>query len=78
MNNNQITTYNKLDPQVVRTIREAFDGAIVEIERRRGIQAPPLGEDSQAKLAQCLVNLARQGECNGDRLRMAAMSAFPG
>lgn len=77
MNNMQITTYNKLDPRVVRTIREAYDNAVIEIEQRRGIQAPPLAEDSRAKLAQCLVNLARQGECDVDRLRVAAMTAIP-
>jgi hypothetical protein len=77
MNSNTITTYNKLDANVVRTIREAYDHAVLEIEQRRGIQAPPLGEDSRAKLAQCLVSLARQGECDPSRLRMAAMTSFP-
>lgn len=77
MNNTQITTYNKLEPSVVRTIREAYDGAVNELELRRGSDAPPLPEDSRAKLAQCLVNLARQGECDFDRLRIAAMMSVP-
>lgn len=78
MNSNTITTYNKLDANVVRTIREAYDHAVIEIEQRRGIKAPPLGEDSRAKLAQCLVGLARQGEIDPSRLRMAAMTSFHG
>ena len=77
MHNPQITTFNPLQPNVVRTIREAFDDVVQELEQRRGVQASPLPKDMRAKLARQLVELARHGERDFDRLRMAALSALP-
>ena len=71
-----ITSFNVLEPRVVRTIREAFDDAVSEIERRRGAAAP-LPEDTRAKLARRLVDLAKHGECDFQRLRSAALTALP-
>lgn len=68
-----ITAYNTLQPSVVRTIREAFDDAVKEIEQRRGA----LPECERAKVARHLVDMARHGECNFERLRGAAMDAIP-
>jgi hypothetical protein len=72
-----ITSFNVLQPSIVRTIREAFDDAVQELEQRRGAGAPPLSYDTRAKLARRLVDLARHGECDFQRLRMAALSALP-
>jgi len=68
-----ITAYNALEPSVVRKIREAFDGAVKEVESRRG-DAP---DHTRAKLAREIVGLARHGECDVNRLRAAALSTLP-
>lgn len=73
MINDQITTYNTLKPTMVRAIREVFDDAVRELETRRGCQAPPLPDKVRAELAKRLVDLARHGECDADRLRRAAV-----
>lgn len=72
----EITAFNVLQPSVVRTIREAFDDAVKEIETRRGAGAP-LPEDARCKLARRLVELARHGECDLQRLRSEAIRAVP-
>ena len=69
-----ITSFNALQPRVVRTIREAFDDAVKELEQRRGFDVP---EDARAKLARRLVDLARHGECDFQRLRTAALTSMP-
>ncbi len=74
MEDPHITSYNVLQPGVVRTIREAFDDAVQELEQRRANKLP---EDARAKLARKLVDLARHGECDFQRLRMAALTALP-
>lgn len=68
-----ITSYNTLQPIVVRTIREAFDDAVKEIEQRRGA----LPECERIKVARHLVEMAKHGECSFERLRGAAMEALP-
>jgi hypothetical protein len=68
-----ITSYNTLQPIVVRTIREAFDDAIKEIEQRHGA----LPECERSKLARHLVDMAKHGECSFERLRGAAIEAAP-
>lgn len=74
MSQTHITSYNVLEPRVVRTIREAFDDAVHEIQQRRGADVP---EDTRAKLARRLVEMARHGECDFQRLRSAALTALP-
>lgn len=74
MSYTDITSHNALPTSVVRTIREAFDDAVQEIEKRRGAGVP---EDTRAKLARRLVDLAKHGECDFQRLRMAALSHLP-
>lgn len=66
-----ITSFNALEPAMVRTIREAFDEAVKELELRRG--AAP--EDTQAFIAQQIVGLARRGVSELKQLRDAALSA---
>lgn len=68
-----ITAYNTLKPAIVRTIREAFDDAVKEIETRRGA----LPECERIKVAKHVVEMAKHGECSFERLRGAAMSAIP-
>lgn len=75
MNNDQITTFNTLKPTMVRAIREVFDDAVSEIERRRGTSAPPLPDNVRAEVAKRLVDLARHGECDTERLRRAALES---
>jgi len=71
MPHSAITSYNTLQPIVVRTIREAFDDAVREIEQRRGA----LPEYERAKVARHLVDMAKHGECSFERLRGAAIEA---
>ena len=66
-----ITSYNALPPVVLRTIREAFDDAVKEIEQRRGT----LPECERVKVARHLVDMAKHGECSFERLRGAAIEA---
>lgn len=73
MLNDHITTFNTLKPTMVRAIREVFDDAVRELETRRGTGAPPLSDQARAELAKKLVELARHGECDTDRLRRAAI-----
>lgn len=73
MSDSSITAYNTLQPIVVRTIREAYDDALKEIEERRGA----LPECERAKVARHLVDMARHGECSFERLRGAAIEAVP-
>jgi hypothetical protein len=74
MSHTDITSFNVLEPRVVRTIREAFDDVVQEIQRRRGVDVP---QDTRAKLARKLVDLARRGECDRQRLSTAALTALP-
>lgn len=74
MSHTDITSFNVLEPRVVRTIREAFDDVVQEIQKRRGIDVP---EDTRAKLARQLVELARRGECDRQRLSNAALTTLP-
>lgn len=71
----QITSFNNLQPTVVRTIREVFDEAVKELEARHGMGALP--QEAQAKVARHIVDLAKHGECNRDKLRCAALNALP-
>lgn len=73
MSTTNITSFNVLQPKVVRTIREAFDEAVRELEARRG----ELPKEAQAKVARRIVELARHGECDLARLRAAALTAVP-
>jgi hypothetical protein len=73
MSDSSITAFNNLQPIVVRTIREAFDDAVKEIEQRRGA----LPECERARVARHLVEMARHGECSFERLRGAAIEAVP-
>ena len=78
MHNDQITTFNRLRPDMVRAIREVFDDAVSELERRRGAGTPPLPEAMRAELARRLVDLARHGESDAERLRRAAIDGMCG
>lgn len=71
MHNPSITSFNPLQPVVIRTIREVFDVAVNELEMRRGQQSLPT--DARSRLARKIVELARHGERDFDRLRNAAL-----
>jgi hypothetical protein len=78
MHNDQITTFNRLRPDMVRAIREVFDDAVTELERRRGSGTAPLPEATRAEVARRLVELARHGESDTERLRRAAIDGICG
>jgi hypothetical protein len=78
MHNDQITTFNTLRPDMVRAIREVFDDAVSELERRRGSGTTPLPDTMRAELARRLVELARHGESDAERLRRAAIDGICG
>ena len=66
-----ITSYNALQPIVVRTIREAFEGAIGELEQRHGPNR--VTDYTRAALARQMVRLARAGDCTVERLQTNAL-----
>jgi hypothetical protein len=76
MHNDHITTFNTLRPEVVRAIREVFDDAVTELERRRGCPATPLPDAMRAEVARRLVDLARHGESDTEALRRAAIDGI--
>ena len=67
-----ITSYNALPPVVLRTIREAFEGAIGSLEQQHGVHA--VTDYTRAALARQMVRLARSGECNRERLQANALT----
>ncbi|MEQ1755539.1 MAG: hypothetical protein ABL973_15560 [Micropepsaceae bacterium] len=71
MHNPSITSFNPLQPVVIRTIREVFDVAVNELEMRQGHASLPTA--ARSKLARRIVDLARHGERDFDRLRTAAL-----
>ena len=71
-----INTLNAVNPKAVRIIREAFEDAVKAVQERRGVNAPPPSEDTKAKLARCIVDLARRGERDTMRLRDGALTAL--
>jgi len=70
-----ITNHNLLPPTLVRTIHEAFDDAVNLIETRRGRFPAPEDKRLRAALARTIVDLARHGECDAERLRDEALKA---
>ena len=78
MHNDQITTFNTLRPDMVRAIREVFDDAVSELERRRGSGTTPQPDTLRAELSRRLVELARHGESDAERLRRAAIDGICG
>jgi hypothetical protein len=72
MQNVQITIFNPLQPAVLRTMREAFDDAVRHIEQTNG-SLSCLSEDALSKLSRRIVDRARQGESDFNRLRSAAL-----
>ena len=68
-NQTSITSHNALAPAVVRKIREAFDDAVKTVEDLRGPGAPPPSDDTRAKLAKTIVDMAKNGVCDVKRLR---------
>lgn len=71
-NNSSITSFNALQPIVVRTIREAFENAVGELEQRHG--AEMVSDDTRAALSRTMVRLARAGECDAGRLQTSALT----
>jgi hypothetical protein len=71
-----INTLNAVNPKAVRLIREAFEDACKAVQERRGASAPPPSEDTKAKLARQIVELARRGERDMCRLRDGALTAL--
>ncbi|MBI1213565.1 MAG: hypothetical protein GC190_19070 [Alphaproteobacteria bacterium] len=71
----QINTLNTVNFAAMRVIREAFDDAVKEIETRRGKSLLP-SDDTRAKVARQILNLARGGERDAIRLREGALSAL--
>ena len=72
----RVTIHNALEPIVVRTIREAFDDALLAVVKRYGPNAPPPSDETRARLARQIVNLAKQGESDFGRLRDGALSSL--
>ena len=71
-----INTLNTVNFAAVRTIRVAFEDAVKEVQERRGADAPPPSDDTCARLARQIVELAKWGERDVIRLREDALSAL--
>ncbi len=67
-----ITSYNVLPPVILRTIREAFETTVGELEERHGPHA--VTDYTRAALARQMVRLARNGECDAIRLQAQALT----
>lgn len=70
-----INTLNTVNFAAMRVIREAFDGAVKEVENRRGKTLMP-SDDTRAKLARQILDLAKNGERDAIRLRDGALTAL--
>jgi hypothetical protein len=70
-----INTLNTVNFAAMRVIREAFDDAVKEVEVRRGKTLLP-SDDTRAKLARQILNLAKGGERDAIRLRDGALTAL--
>jgi hypothetical protein len=70
-----INTLNTVNFAAMRVIREAFDDAVKQVENRRGISLLR-SEETRAKLAQQILDLAKGGERDATRLRDGALSAL--
>ncbi len=70
-----INTLNTVNFAAMRVIREAFDDALKEVQVRRGTAMPP-SDDTRAKLARQILDLAKLGERDAIRLRDGALSAL--
>lgn len=71
MHQDTITSFNALQPIVLRTIREAFENTVGELEKRHGTHA--VTDYTRAALARQMVRLARGGECDAERLQTNAL-----
>lgn len=67
-----ITSYNALPPAILRTIREAFETTVGELESRHGRHA--VTDYTRAALARQMVRLARNGESDAIRLQAQALT----
>ncbi len=67
-----ITSYNVLPPAMLRTIRQAFESTVGELEERHGRHA--VTDYTRAALARQMVRLARNGECDAVRLQAQALT----
>jgi hypothetical protein len=70
-----INTLNTVNFAAMRSIREAFDDAVKEIEARRGKSLLP-SDDTRAKVARQILTLAKSGERDAIRLRDGALTAL--
>jgi len=70
-----INTLNTVNFAAMRVIREAFDDAVKEAETRRGRSLLP-SDETRAKLARQILDLAKSGERDAIRLRDGALSAL--
>ena len=70
-----INTLNTVNFAAMRSIREAFDDAVKEIEARRGKALLP-SDETRAKVARQILTLAKSGERDAIRLRDGALTAL--
>jgi hypothetical protein len=70
-----INTLNTVNFAAMRVIREAFDDAVKEVEVRRGLSVLR-SDETRAKLARQILDLAKSGERDAIRLRDGALSAL--
>ena len=70
-----VTSYNLLPPVFRRAIHEAYDDAMVALGTRQGDDRWLTFERMSMTVARHIVEQAKHGECDVDRLRVSALTA---
>ena len=70
-----VTSFNPLPPLLRRTIHNAYDDAMEALEARQGCDRWLTFENIRVTVARHIVEQAKHGECDVDRLRVGALTA---
>lgn len=74
-NATSVTSFNLLPPVLRRTIHEAYDDAMEVLGTRQGCNQWLTYQTMSMTVARHIVEQAKQGECDVERLRVSALSA---
>ena len=74
-NPHSVTSFNLLPPVLRRMIHDAYDDAMETLEARRGCDRWLTYETIRVTVARHIVEQAKHGECDADRLRVSALTA---
>jgi hypothetical protein len=69
-----VTSFNLLPPVLRRTIHDAYDDAMETLEARHGCDKWLMYETIRMTVARHIVEQAKHGECDVERLRESALA----